>query len=266
MPGLPKRWGQRQREALEDALQAGDLVEMLAVAEQVSQRLGAPLGGEYVGWLRQSLCPETLPLKDEAVIRALDALDVPLVTTNYDDLIERVTGLQGVTWQQRHKIPRVLRGEDRAVLHLHGKWDEPASVVLGIRDYESVKSDEHTQAVMHALGITRSLLFVGCGEGLKDPNFANFFRGWAASGRPTNTATTAWHGTRRRRNCNGSIRRSSACWCCPTANSSRICPVFSTRCGRRRRPALPRRGPRRRSVPRWTRTSASCATSMPACR
>jgi hypothetical protein len=133
--GQSERWGRRQREALEDAVREGDLIEMLLVAEQVSKRLGAPDGGEFVRWLREALSPENLPVADDAVIRALDALQVPLLTTNYDELIEQVTGLPGVTWQERHKIPRIVRGEDPGVLHLHGKWDAPASVILGIRDY-----------------------------------------------------------------------------------------------------------------------------------
>ena len=35
----------------------------------------------------------------------------------------------------------MLRGDEKAVLHLHGYWDEPESVVLGIRSYEAVLGD-----------------------------------------------------------------------------------------------------------------------------
>ncbi|MEY4178706.1 MAG: hypothetical protein RLY70_2280, partial [Planctomycetota bacterium] len=67
------------------------------------------------------------------------------------------------------------RGDDRRVLHLHGHWDEPDSVVLGIRSYEDVKNNEHTQAVMRALAMRHSLMLVGCGdEGTNDPNFGPF--------------------------------------------------------------------------------------------
>ena len=55
-----------------------------------------------------------------AVIKLLDQLGIPLVTTNYDDLIEKVTGLKPVTWHERRKISRELRGNDRQVFHLHG--------------------------------------------------------------------------------------------------------------------------------------------------
>ena len=71
------------------------------------------------------------------------------------------------------------------MLHLHGHWDVPESIVLGIRSYEAVKNSEHTQAIMRALAMTNSLLFVGCGEeGLSDPNFGNFLS-WLESAETT---------------------------------------------------------------------------------
>ena len=72
-------------------------------------------------------------------------------------------------------MSRIVRGEDRRVLHLHGHWDHAETIVLGIRSYEAVKNDDHTQAIMKAFGLTKSFLFIGCGDdGLSDPNFGNF--------------------------------------------------------------------------------------------
>ena len=92
-----KQWCKRQKEALDEAVNEGDLFEMLTVAEQVGTRLYAPDGGEYIRWLRESLSPEKLPVTDESVIRALTDLDIPIITTNYDEIIEEVSGLRGVT-------------------------------------------------------------------------------------------------------------------------------------------------------------------------
>ncbi|MCY2996202.1 MAG: SUMF1/EgtB/PvdO family nonheme iron enzyme [Planctomycetota bacterium] len=129
--------------------------------------------GELAGWLRETF--EHLKPVDGTVIQALAALDTPLVTTNYDDLIEDVTTLKHVTWHDTRHAARVVRGEDRRVLHLHGHWDEPDSVVLGIRSYEAVLNHDYIQAAMKAFGLTKSFLFIGCGdEGLADPNFGNF--------------------------------------------------------------------------------------------
>ena len=168
--GANERWCQ----LVSGQLELHDEPDMLlSAAELVHNKLSANGGGELARWLRTMF--ESLKVVDPAVIKALAALDLPLLTTNYDDLIEKATGLQYVTWKDSRHVARVGRKDDRRVLHLHGHWDAPESLVLGIRSYETVKSSEHTQAIMRALAMTNSLLFVGCGEeGLNDPNFGNF--------------------------------------------------------------------------------------------
>ena len=107
---------------------------MLSTAELIHERTQG----------KRRVCPlasgdvfEPLQAESPTVIQSLAALDTPLMTTNYDDLIEKVTGLRHVTWNDASNAARVVRGEDRRVLHLHGHWEEPESVVLGIRSYES---------------------------------------------------------------------------------------------------------------------------------
>jgi SIR2-like domain len=57
------------------------------------------------------------------------------------------------------------------VLHLHGWFDEPESVVLDMRSYLTVKDDPHAKAVLDSPTIEHTLLFVGCGDTVLDPNF-----------------------------------------------------------------------------------------------
>ncbi len=57
---------------------------------------------------------------------------------------------------------------------------EPESVVLGIRSYEAVLGDAAAQGLQRAMASLRSLLFVGFGAGLEDPNF-EALRAWLAS-------------------------------------------------------------------------------------
>ncbi|MFM9960895.1 MAG: SUMF1/EgtB/PvdO family nonheme iron enzyme [Planctomycetaceae bacterium] len=148
---------------------------LLSAAEDVHKMLRPNGGRELKSWLRsnfETLEPEPGKLQ---VIKALAALNAPLVTTNYDDLIEKVTKLKHVTWKDPSDVAKFVREADCGVLHLHGIWSEPESVVLGIRSYESVLNDDFIQEVMKALGMTKSFLFVGCGdEGLTDPNFGQF--------------------------------------------------------------------------------------------
>jgi len=160
-------------DAARSMLKVGSLDMLLMAAELVHGKLNENGGGEFAAWLRE--CFESLEPQDRTVIEALATLELPLITTNYDDLIEQVTGLKHVTWQDRRLVTREVRRDDRRVLHLHGHWEQPESVVLGLRSYIGVSEDPHTQAVLKALGVGTSFLFVGCGEeGLSDPNWGRF--------------------------------------------------------------------------------------------
>jgi SIR2-like domain len=161
----PAGWGNRQRAALG----ADDPVDRIGVATQIEERLGAPDGGEYAKWLRETV--GQLRARDEAVLTALKNLGVQLVTTNYDGLLEAATGYPPVTWREGAAVQRVLRGEEVGILHLHGHWQRPDSVVLGKRSYGDVVGDEHAKTVRTALSLMRSFLFIGYGQGLSDPNF-----------------------------------------------------------------------------------------------
>ena len=67
----------------------GDLESLLSAATKIENQLGAPRGGLYRRWLRESV--GTLQASDRQVIEAIAALGVPIATTNYDSLIEQVT-------------------------------------------------------------------------------------------------------------------------------------------------------------------------------
>ncbi len=147
--GVPDDWCQYVRGQLQLASHPDML---LSAAELVHQKL-CEQGGELARWLRESFAE--LQPEDPTVIQLLVKLNVPLVTTNYDDLIEKTTQLKHVCWTDAASVSRFVRGDERRVLHLHGHWQEPDSVVLGIRSYEAVKNNEHTQAV---IGVLRKTL------------------------------------------------------------------------------------------------------------
>ncbi|MGH8887002.1 MAG: SIR2 family protein [Egibacteraceae bacterium] len=174
VPGLPAGWGERVR----GEIGSGDLDDLLSAAEKVTRKLGGRRGGEYRRWLRETV--GALELRHSAAPEALAGLGVPLVTTNYDGLLAGMTGLEAVTWRDGPRVQQVLRGEAHGIVHLHGHWREPESVVLGIRSYQDVLDDAAAQALLHALATFRSFLLVGFGAGLDDPNFAAL-RSWMAA-------------------------------------------------------------------------------------
>ena len=170
LAGAPEKWCQRVTTLLEpDA----ELDLLLNAAESIQQKLVEV--GQFATWLRKTF--NNLQPVHRDVIKAIHALQLPILTTNYDGLIEAVTGDRPVTWQDRSVVSRVARGEERRIVHLHGHWEEPDSIVLGLRSYDRVRNDDHTQAVMKAFGVMKSFLFIGCGdEGLLDPNFGTFLK------------------------------------------------------------------------------------------
>jgi tetratricopeptide (TPR) repeat protein len=162
--------------AMQELLMSDDPEDLILAAEGVTQKLGGRKSGEYRRWLAESV--GRLDIQDPRVLDALIELEVPLVTTNYDDLLERRSGLPAVTWRDgAASILPVLRGDDRAILHLHGYWKDAESVVLGVRSYEAIGGDALAQTVMRTLSVMNSWVFVGFGTGLDDPNFAQL-RAW----------------------------------------------------------------------------------------
>lgn len=131
-PDLDANWSARLR----DQLSSGDMDDLLGAAEQVASKLGAPTHGEWSRWLRESA--GNLTVADKSVPAAISALGVPVLTTNYDGILDALVGGYPATWRDARRLQRIIRGDDRAVGHLHGYWDEPESVVLGIRSYDQV--------------------------------------------------------------------------------------------------------------------------------
>lgn len=167
---LPKGWEERVR----GEIASGDLDDLLSAAEKISRRLGAPDGGAYGKWLRETV--GALKIRHPDVPAALGDLGLPLLTTNYDGILEDATRRPPLTWRDGGLVERVIRGEDASIVHLHGHWMRPDTVILGIRSYEEVLRDPHAQAMLRALRAMKSLLFVGVGGGLEDPNFGALLR------------------------------------------------------------------------------------------
>lgn len=173
----------KKRRELESALKLGTPSFWITAAEELAKALDARQGGgNFASWLREAVGSFEESIVDTSVlepIALLARMGATIATVNYDGVLESVTGLHPVTWRQPNRALRVLRGEDRGILHLHGHWGDPESVVLGTSSYEDVVRDEHTRAMLAGMHMWRSMLFVGHGAGLDDPNWGSFLD-WAA--------------------------------------------------------------------------------------
>jgi SIR2-like domain/NB-ARC domain len=159
-------------EDFERWLKAGTVTEQwLKAAELVRRQVGARfrtfLGGELDG------LSNTSPVLTGQLKSFLDAGNA-IATTNYDNLLAAALGVRPVTWVHPVEAMQIVKGQAKNVLHLHGHWTEPESVVFSETDYQKVMQAEDSQFVQKLAIHNRSLVFMGCSlDGLSDFNIGN---------------------------------------------------------------------------------------------
>ena len=156
-------------EMLRNMIRSGITDFMISAAGMITERFKARSDGTLRSWLEETI--GVLQLQDATLLQQIANLPGLVATLNYDNLLEEVTGRPAVTWQEANAVQDVLRGTREAILHLHGEYQKPESVVLGLDTYHKVKDDPHGKAVMQCLTLSKTLLFVGCGDTVLDPNF-----------------------------------------------------------------------------------------------
>ncbi|HEV7515444.1 MAG TPA: SIR2 family protein, partial [Thermoanaerobaculia bacterium] len=164
-------WGKEVGAFLDAAFSPFDLKKALQHAELVEQNLTMPDSAAFARWLESAFADLRIRSSETLeVLRELQQAGALLLTTNYDSLLSEATGLPPVTWEEHDAFFQVVRGQRRGILHIHGHWERPSSVVLGKSSYERIVQDQRFQDLFRSLWLERSWLYVGCGDGLDDPN------------------------------------------------------------------------------------------------
>jgi len=144
---------------------------LLSAADAVDKKLRERQ--EFTPWLRRQF--EELSITDARPLRALAGWNCRVVTTNYDDLLSSGLNRTAVHWRDAPNVMRFSRNDEQIVLHIHGCWNAPDSVVLGIGSYVKVGIDHVIQSVLRSLALSHSLVLIGCSDdGLTDPNLGVF--------------------------------------------------------------------------------------------
>jgi hypothetical protein len=121
-------------------------------------------------------------VRHDAILKALKALHAKgatLLTTNYDDLLEKSGGLHRIDRSNKDDILKFKRGDLDGVFHVHGSYHDPDEVVLDATDYYKARHLDEVQSVLKTFLEFKTILFVGCGSELEDPNF-NALLKWAS--------------------------------------------------------------------------------------
>jgi len=164
---MPSGWSERMKEQLDNA----DTITYLAVADEITRRLSAVRQGvEFGSWLRRTVGSLRPSKKGLQVIEAVCELGDFVVTTNYDKLIENEKEWKSCTWSDENYAAALNRPP--VVVHLHGVVDNPNSIILSSAHYERLSTNEPTKIFNQALFAGRRFIFIGCGDGLGDPDIS----------------------------------------------------------------------------------------------
>lgn len=179
------RWRDLVSGLLEYGREGGGSALFIQAAGMVSNELKSVGDHEYARWLEESV--GTLTVKHPGPIRALLSYPFPILTTNYDTLLEQVGKRASANWKDEIQFHEVLTRKTDAIAHIHGVWNRPDSVVLSEGDYAHLLEHRSTVALEQAMSALKSIVYVGFGSGLSDPNFSKLFN-WHRTVLPQSSA------------------------------------------------------------------------------
>jgi hypothetical protein len=132
---------------------------------------------ERYWWMKESI--GQLKVSEPGLIQAIHRLNGLIATLNYDGLLREVTGRPALHWRQQTEITSYLRSHSKEfILHLHGQWEVPDSIVLDRKSYEEISGDVKMQDLLRRFARFETILFIGCGQTFFDPNFQTLLN-WA---------------------------------------------------------------------------------------
>lgn len=138
---------------------------LIMAAQKVQGKLK---GGHFREWLADSI--GALTTHDERLFKAIRSLHAPIATTNYDTLIDKFSGVDSVTWKEPALLQQALSLRFDAIIHLHGVWTNPDSVIFSAESYGRIIGNEAAQMLQSAAFTTKTWIFIGAGDTVSDPN------------------------------------------------------------------------------------------------
>ena len=167
---LNEDWDQLVNSQIEFGEKYDEVTPLIQAAGTISNAI-KDLGPQaYANWLTDVV--GELPVCDESTAKALLSLQFPILTTNYDTLLEKVGNRQSAVWTDGKSMQSVIAGNSNAIGHLHGIWGEPDSVILSETDYAQLCLREDAQFLQRAFSGIKTVVYLGFGRSLGDPNFS----------------------------------------------------------------------------------------------
>ena len=133
----------------------------------------------YKSWLFETV--GKLVPKQPELIRAIGELECPILTTNYDSLLADVLGREPLTWNRycTETDHSSLVNGNNYILHLHGYFEEPDTIVFSSGDYKRIRQNSSGLSKLKDILKAKSILLIGFDSGTTDPHLTNLLA-WIA--------------------------------------------------------------------------------------
>jgi hypothetical protein len=160
-----------------------ELKKFLKASNHLKDLLNAP-GHPFINWLNEIF--ENLEIKDKELISNILDLCCPIIlTTNYDTLItsiDNITKRQIYIYNENDLILKAIKDKQDLIVHLHGIYKKPESIILSGKDYDELNNNEGYKFLLKKLFSDYHFLFIGCSkDGVMDNDFStifNFIKEW----------------------------------------------------------------------------------------
>lgn len=153
-------------------LNQDDAAVWVEVADELTARLGGRDNAEFRLWLEKEF--KALTPTDTLLLDAIASLNCPIATTSYDDLLAKSLDLPVINWDDHEEVHQFLANRSEGILHLHGYWKKPSTVILGSRSYRDAVDDSRRTFLQQLAALSRPSVFIGASpQGLADPDFSN---------------------------------------------------------------------------------------------
>jgi nucleoside phosphorylase len=177
--GYVEASSRRKRRAYE-AFEDPNTDSLLEAANILSSQLNQH--GQFPTWLETVFVNLDQEIRHPAIFETLKVLHengATLLTTNYDDLLEKYCDIRHIGRSNQDEILKFKRGDLDGIFHVHGSYHDPHEVVLDTTDYYEMTHSDEVQNVLKTFLEYKTMIFIGYGSGMEDPNFDALLK-WAS--------------------------------------------------------------------------------------
>ena len=155
----------------------------LEASEYLKELLNAP-NYPFVNWIKDEFDNLTI-LFPELIDSVLDLNQQIIATTNYDTLLSSYNNIakrQRFIHSEYEDALNLIKKGKEVILHLHGVYEKPNSIILSKSDYDSLNNNLGYKYFLKQLFSDYHILFIGCSrDGVMDEDFItvfNFIKEW----------------------------------------------------------------------------------------